>query len=119
MGKASITEAVAFLADKGLRAARGYPSTLMPQIRGLAIAVVAHKVELLQVTYKAIVCVPRSLGMSACENGAELVSSVWRENGATCTWGNAAYSDVMGAYTIDVYGRWDHPSMEDMEEVTE
>ena len=115
MGKASITQAVAFLADKGVRAARGYPSTLMPQIKGLAVAVVVHKMELTRVAHKAIVCVPRSLGMSACENGAELVSSIWRENGALCSWGQAAYSEVMGAYTIDVYGQWDHPSVDDLE----
>lgn len=113
MGKANISQAVTFLTDKGIRAARGYPSTLMPQIIGLAVAVVVHKMELTRVTHKAIVCVPRKLGLSACENGAELVAGIWRENGAECTWGEAAYSEVMGAYTIDVYGQWEHPSAEE------
>ena len=81
----------------------------MPQIIGLAIAVVAHKIEPHADTYKAIVCAPQRLGLENCENGASMVTSVWSRNGGVCTWGEGKYDETMDMYTVEVLGRWEDP----------
>ena len=109
MGYPSVTQAVGFLTAKELRAARGYPNAPMPHIIGLAVAVVVHKSEPDAVTHKAIVCVPKRLGMEASENGASLVSSIWSQHGGACTWGEGKFDQDMDAYIMEVYGRWEYP----------
>lgn len=109
MGKTHIAQVLQYLTDEDIRAARGYPSTPMPQIIGLAVAVVAHKIEPNADTYKAIVCVPRRLGLEGCENGAGLITNVWSRHGGACTWGEGRYDDTMSVYTMEVFGRWEDP----------
>lgn len=113
MGKPSVSEAVAFLTQRGIRADRGYPNGLIPRAIGLCYAVVVHKVEPTAVTYKTIVCAPKKLGLSNCENGASIVATVWSEHGAVCSWGNGSYDENMGMFTVCVYGRWEDPPAEE------
>ena len=111
MGKTDITQVIQYLTDEEIRAARGYPSSPMPRIVGLAIAVVAHRIEPNADTYKAIVCAPRRLGMEGCENGASLITNVWSRNGGACTWGEGKFDQTMDAYTMEVFGRWEDPAV--------
>ena len=45
MGKPDITTVIGYLTEKQIRADRGYPSTPMPQIRALAVAVNMYRME--------------------------------------------------------------------------
>lgn len=107
MGKPDITQVIGYLTAKKIRADRGYPSTPMPQIRGLAVAVNMYRMEPDSVIYKATICVPKKLGMAAAENGAMLISSVWKENGGECSWGSGTFSERMGFYMLELHGRWE------------
>lgn len=110
MGKPDITTVIGYLTEKQIRADRGYPSTPMPQIRALAVAVNMYRMEPDSVTYKATICVPKRLGLAACENGAALVGSVWTKKGAICTWGSGSFSERMGFYMLELHGRWEEAS---------
>ena len=113
MVRPGIEQAVEYLTDKGYRAYRGYPATIMPQIVAIHVAVVVQKAEPDATTFKAIVCAPKRLGMAACENVAASVASVWGEHGGRCTWGGGDYSETMGAYTVEVLGCWEDPAVEE------
>lgn len=107
MGKPDITEAVAFLTEGNVRAARGYPDAPVPQLKAVAVAVNVHKEEPEAVTYAAVIYSLRSIGGAGCETAARWVASLWSAKGAACSWGGCQYDEIVDAYTVTVYGRWE------------
>lgn len=112
----TVAEVMGCLTEVGIRASRGYPNTPMPHIVTMATAVNVHKAEDAAVTYAALVCVPKHMGAAGCEDGAAKVAAVWHNSGAACTWGGCEFDDVMGAFTVTVYGRWEEPPPVEEEE---
>lgn len=106
MGLLTIDEAVEILCAAGLRAGRGWPGGVMPQIGALAVAVNVEQAEQMSVTMAATVCCPGSMGGPACEDGADQVAVAWRAAGGTCRWENCKYDGTCDLFTVRVLGTW-------------
>ena len=83
MGRPTIDQAIGFLTERSIRAAKGYPDAPIPQLRGQAVAVNVHKAEPNSVNYSAVVCVPPEAGMAGCEVIAGWVDNAWSVNGGS------------------------------------
>ncbi len=106
MGLPTVSTVVNQLTPAGIRAARGYPGTLMPQLTDVAVAVNIHKSDRDHVTMVAAVCAPMTMGAYACEDVASKVAGTWRMHGAECYYGNNEFDGQSGIYIISVYGTW-------------
>lgn len=106
MGLITVSEAVEILCDAGLRAGRGYPGGVMPQIGALAVAVNVERAEDQSVTLAATVCCPGSMGGGVCEDGAEQVAVAWLAAGAGCRRESCAYDGNSDLFTARVLGTW-------------
>lgn len=115
MGCYTVGEALISLQVAGVRAQRGYPGVLMPQLTGAVAAVNVHKEEPDKTTLVAQICAPMSMGVYACEDLAATVSEVWTAAGAVCSYGDHRFDGQSGIYQMSVLGTW----VEATEETTE
>lgn len=106
MGLLTVSQAVKVLREAGLRADRGYPGGMMPQIGSLAVAVNVEKADDAGVTLAATVCCPASLGSAACEDGAEQTAAAWTAAGASCSQGSCDYDGNSDLFSVQVLGYW-------------
>lgn len=106
MGLLTVNEAVKALCDAGLRAGRGYPGAVMPQIGALAVAVNVERAEEKEVTLAAMVCCPGAMGSVACEDGAEQVAAAWATAGGTCIRERCTYEGHSDLFSVRVLGTW-------------
>lgn len=106
MGLLTVSEAVEALRGAGLRAARGYPGGVMPQIGALAVAVNVEQAEERAITLAATVCCPGAMGGEACEDGAERVAVAWTAVGGTCRRGRCSYDGHSDLFSVQVLGTW-------------
>lgn len=113
MGRYTVGEAIIKLHGAGIRAQRGYPGTLMPQITDTVAAVNLYKSDPQGVTIVAWICTPMSKGVYACEDTAKLVEKVWTEAGGTVSWSGSDFDGKSGLYQMAVFGRWEEPAEED------
>lgn len=112
MGLLTVDEAVEALRGAGLRAGRGYPGGVMPQIGALAVAVNLEQAEETAITLAARVCCPGAMGGPACEDGAEQVAAAWTAAGGTCVQENCSYDGYSDLYCVRVLGTWaEEPAM--------
>lgn len=116
MGSYSVGQAIIKLHAAGVRAQRGYPGSLMPQITDTVAAVNLHKSDPEGVTIVAEICTPMTKGVYACEDMAKTVDAAWAEDGATVTYGDHSFDGKSGLYQMSVYGRWENATDESTEE---
>lgn len=107
MGSYTVGQAIVKLHVAGIRAQRGYPGTLMPQLTGAVAAVNVYKEEPLKTTLVAEICAPMSMGVYACEDLAAKVVKAWTEAGAECYYGNHKFDGQSGIYHLSVLGVWE------------
>ena len=102
----SVSNAVTLLTDAGIRARRGYPNGLMPQITGAVAAVNVKSVEEKSVTLTATVCGPMSKGAKTCESMAQKVAMAWQAGGASCSYGECKFDSQLALFILKVPGTW-------------
>lgn len=107
MGRYTVGEAIIKLHGAGIRAQRGYPGTLMPQITDTVAAVNLHKSDPEGVTIVARICTPMSKGVYACEDVAKVVENIWTQAGASVSCEDSGFDGKSGLYQMAVYGRWE------------
>ena len=118
MGSYTVGQAIVKLHGAGLRAQRGYPGSLMPQITNTVVAVNLHKADPDGVTIVARICAPMTKGLYACEDVAQTVEAVWTEAGAEVTCGYGSFDGKSGLYQMEVYGLWKNAVEDTTEETT-
>lgn len=107
MGSYTVGQAIVKLHVAGVRAQRGYPGILMPQLTGPVAAVNIYKEEPLKTTIVAEVCAPMSMGVYACEDLAKKVVEAWTAAGAVCSYGGHKFDGQSGIYHLPVLGTWE------------
>lgn len=108
----TITQAVTMLTDAGIRARRGYPAEVMPQITGAVAAVNVKSAQEKTLTLTAAVCAPMSMGAKSCESLAGKVAGAWRDNGAVCSYGDCKFDSQSALFILKVQGTWTEPEPE-------
>ena len=106
------------LTDAGIRARRGYPAGIMPQITGAVAAVNVKSAGEKSLTLTASVCGPQSKGAKACESLAAKVATAWRAGGAVCEYGECKFDGQSALFILKVQGTWTEPEEEVTEEET-
>lgn len=122
MGKPSLTEAVGYLTEAGLRTDRGYPGGVMPHLTGVVAAVNLRNATNTAVTYVAAICSPQRLGAAACEDAAEKAAMAWAGAGAEYRYGSYDFDGQSAMHILEVLGTWEDPVAtegETTEETTE
>lgn len=114
----TVSEAVTMLTDAGIRARRGYPGGVMPQITGAVAAVNVKNAEEKSLTLTASVCGPQSKGAKACEALAAKVAAAWTAGGAVCSYGESRFDGQSALFILKVQGTWAEPEEEVTEEET-
>lgn len=109
MGMLTAEQAVEVLQNAGLRAGRGYPGGVMPQVEELAVAVNVERAEAAEITLVARVCCPGAMGGEACETAAEQVAEAWTEAGGACRREGCTYDGHSDLFTVRVLGTWTTP----------
>ena len=116
MGSYSVGQAIVKLHVAGIRAQRGYPGSLMPQLTGAVAAVNVYKEEPQKTTLVAEVCAPMSMGVYACEDLAAKVVQAWTEAGGVCSFGSSRFDGKRGIYHMPVVGVWETVAEDTTEE---
>ena len=119
MGRYTVGNAITVLHVYGIRAQRGYPGNLMPQLSGAVVAVNMHKWEPLKSTLVAEVCAPMTMGVYACEDLAARVAQIWTNNGGVCSYGDHRFEGKSGLYIMKVYGVWEEPAQSEVTTASE
>jgi hypothetical protein len=109
----TISKAVNMLVDAGIRARRGYPAEVMPQITAAVAAVNVKSAEEKTLTLTAAVCAPMSKGAKSCESLAEKVAKTWRDNGAVSSYSECRFDSQSALFILKVQGTWTEPEPEE------
>ena len=109
----TVSQAVNMLTEAGIRARRGYPAEVMPQITSAVAAVNVKSAEEKSLTLTAAVCAPMSKGAKSCESLAEKVAKAWRAEGAVCSYGDCRFDSQSALFILKVQGTWTEPEPEE------
>lgn len=104
MGFSKLNEVVQALEAGGLRAQRGFPVEVMPDLKGTVAAVQLESITPEQT--KVAVYVLSPLGGRACEYGAQLAATALESNGAVYSVEACAFDKETGLFICRVIGTW-------------
>ena len=112
MGSYSVGQAIVKLHVAGIRAQRGYPGSLMPQLTGAVAAVNVYKEEPQKTT-----CVAGAGTLLPVDLAAKVVQA-WTEAGGVCSFGSSRFDGKSGIYHLPVLGVWETVAEDTTEETT-
>lgn len=104
MGYTKLTAVVDKLNEKGLRAQRGYPAKLMPDLLTTVAAVNMDSIT--PENTRVVVRILSPTSGNACEAGAQMAMTAFSELGAIYEAEGCSYDSKMGLFTCRVVGAW-------------